>query len=180
MEACRRGVGHVSTILAVALGVALAVALAGLVLAYLSARAQGSSGRIRRPAVLRKRGSHLEEELREAQDEIRRTRHLATLSETYDLEELLARVLQASAALADADAAAVALWQEGGPPVVKSMNLPPEEAHAGLGGWQPEGRARRATVRYRFGGGGTSPKFGAVQLRVLLPLPNGRGLQLGG
>ena len=122
-----------STILAVALGVALAVALAGLVLAYLSARSQGSSGRIRRPAVLRKRGSHLEEELREAQDEIRRTRHLATLSETFDLEELLARVLQASAALADADAAAVALWQEGGPPVVKSMNLPPEEAHSVLG-----------------------------------------------
>ena len=169
-----------STILAVALGVALAVALAGLVLAYLSARSQGSSGRIRRPAVLRKRGSHLEEELREAQDEIRRTRHLATLSETFDLEELLARVLQASAALADADAAAVALWQEGGPPVVKSMNLPPEEAHSVLGGgWQQEGRARAATIRYRFGGVEASPKFGAVQFSVLLPLANDRGLQLG-
>src|SRR3989442_10832171 len=137
-----RGVGYVSTILAVALGVALAVALAGLVLAYLSARSRGASTRTRRPAVLRKRDSHLEEELREAQDEIRRTRHLATLSETYDLEELLARVLQASASLADADAAAVALWPEGGPAVVKATNLPPEEAHAVLRGWQTQGRAR--------------------------------------
>ena len=168
-----------STILAVALGVALAVALAGLVLAYLSARSRGASTRTRRPVVLRKRDSHLEEELREAQDEIRRTRHLATLSETFDLEELLARVLQASAALADADAAAVALWQEGGPPVVKSMNLPPEEAHSVLGGWQQEGRARAATIRYRFGGVEAAPKFGAVQFSVLLPLANDRGLQLG-
>jgi diguanylate cyclase (GGDEF)-like protein len=166
--------------LAVALGVALAVALAGLVLAYLSARSRGVSTRIRRAPILRKRDSHLEEELREAQDEIRRTRHLATLSETLDLEELLARVLQASAALADADAAAVALWQEGGPPVVKSMNLPPEEAHSVLGGgWQQEGRARAATIRYRFGGVEPSPKFGAVQFSVLLPLANDRGLQLG-
>jgi diguanylate cyclase (GGDEF)-like protein len=170
----------VSTILAVALGVALAVALAGLVLAYLSARSRNGSTSTRRAAVLRKRDSHLEEELREAHDEIRRTRHLATLSETFDLEELLARVLQASAALADADAAAVALWQEGGPPVVKSMNLPPEEAQSVLGGgWQQEGRARAATVRYRFGGAETAPKFGAVQFSVLLPLANDRGLQLG-
>jgi diguanylate cyclase (GGDEF)-like protein len=170
----------VSTILAVALGVALAVALAGLVLAYLSARSRGASTRTRRAPILRKRDSHLEEELREAQDEIRRTRHLATLSETLDLEELLARVLQASAALADADAAAVALWQEGGPPVVKSMNLSPEEAHSVLGGgWQQEGRARAATIRYRFGGVEQSPKFGAVQFSVLLPLANDRGLQLG-
>jgi diguanylate cyclase (GGDEF)-like protein len=170
----------VSTILAVALGVALTVALAGLALAYLSARSRGASTRTRRAPILRKRDSHLEEELREAQDEIRRTRHLATLSETLDLEELLARVLQASAALADADAAAVALWQEGGPPVVKSMNLSPEEAHSVLGGgWQQEGRARAATIRYRFGGVEHSPKFGTVQFSVLLPLANDRGLQLG-
>ena len=63
--------------------------------------------------------------------------------------------------------------------MVKSMNLPPEEAHSVLGGWQQEGRARAATIRYRFGGVEAAPKFGAVQFSVLLPLANDRGLQLG-
>src|SRR5439155_22527070 len=99
-----------------------------LSLAYLGVRSGVSPMSDGRAAARRKGGNRLEEELRQAQDQIRRTRHLTALSDTLDLDQLLARVLQAATALADADAGAVTLRQEGEPPVVKSMNLPAEDA----------------------------------------------------
>jgi diguanylate cyclase (GGDEF)-like protein len=114
------------------------------------------------------RGVGNADELRRAQFELRWARQLSALTETLDLDELLARVLQGAALLANADAAAVALWEEGGPPIVKAMNLTPDEALPLLGSWPPEARSRSLTVRYRFPGETLSAN--AVQTGVLLPL----------
>ena len=116
----------------------------------------------------RRSGGGLEEELRRTRGELRRVRQLASLTDTLDLDELLSRVLQAGALAAEADAAAIVLWEEGQPPMIKSMNLGPDEALSLLGAWRPEGASRAVTIRYRFpgeSGGGDS-----VQMGVLLPL----------
>src|SRR5207247_10541800 len=104
--------------------------------------------------------------LRLAQSELRLARQPAALSETHDMDELLNRVLQSAGVLADADAAAVALWAEDEPPIVKAMNLTPEEALPLLGSWPQESRSRSLTIRYRFPGEGVTSN--AIHLGVLL------------
>jgi diguanylate cyclase (GGDEF)-like protein len=116
--------------------------------------------------------------LQRAQFELRWARQLSALGETLDLDELLSRVLQGAALLANADAAAVRLWGENEPPIVKAMNLTAEEAVPLLGSWPAESRSRALTIRYRFpgeGGVGTS----TVQLGVLLPLSAEQGSPTG-
>ncbi|HEY7602663.1 MAG TPA: GGDEF domain-containing protein [Gaiellaceae bacterium] len=107
-------------------------------------------------------------ELQRAQLELRWARQLSALSETLDLDELLSRVLQGAAQLANGDASAVALWGKGEPPIVKAMNLTSEEALPLLGSWPSESRSRALTVRYRLPG--ESVAVNAVQLGLLLPL----------
>ncbi len=97
------------------------------------------------------------DELARAQLELRWARQLSALTETLDLDDLLIRVLQGAALLADADAAAVALWAENEPPLVKSMNLTGDEALSLLGSWPPESRSRSLSIRYRFPGENVAP-----------------------
>jgi diguanylate cyclase (GGDEF)-like protein len=149
--------------LVVVLVLTLAVAFATFVLAY---RGREPGTRDRAPRV-RSRG--VEEELRRTRDELRRARQLVNLAETLDLDEVLTRVLQSAAVLADADAAAVVLFEEGDRPVIKAMNLSPEEALPLLGSWRQEGRPRAMTIRYRFPPEAATPA-NAVQIGVLLPL----------
>ena len=152
----------------VVLAVVLAVAIVGIVLLVVAGVwlfRDGVGGRIPRRS-----GGRLEEELRRTRNELRRARQLVSLTDTFDLDELLSRVLQAAALGVEADAAAIALWAEGQPPVVKSMNLGPDEALPllGGGGWRPESGSRAVTIRYRFPAepSGTD----GVQTGVLLPL----------
>jgi diguanylate cyclase (GGDEF)-like protein len=91
------------------------------------------------------------------------------LAETLDLDELLARVLQGATQLANADAAAVALWSKGEPPVVKALSLTADEAMPLLGSWPAESRSRALTVRYRFPGENVVAA-NTIHLGVLLPL----------
>ncbi len=100
----------------------------------------------------RRQGEAGADELRRAQREVRWARLLTNLTETRDLDDLLGRVLQGAGMLVDADAAAVALWEQGEPPVVKTMSLTPEEASPLLGSWPEESRSRSLTIRYRFPG----------------------------
>ena len=109
------------------------------------------------------------DELRRAQFELRWARQLSALTETRDLDELLSRVLQGASLLADADAAAVGLWEESEPPIVKAMNLTADEALPLLGSWPPDSRSRSLTIRYRFPGE-AAVGVNAIQLGVLLPL----------
>jgi diguanylate cyclase (GGDEF)-like protein len=152
-----------------ALVIALAAAVGGAILVGVVAYRRFLSRGARDDVGAASGGKvRLQNELRRAQFELRRARQLATLTETLDLDELLARVLQNAAQLVDADAAAVALWQEGEPPVIKSMNLADEEAFPLLSSWRPEGHPRVVTIRYRFPGDALAGS--AVQIGVLLPL----------
>jgi diguanylate cyclase (GGDEF)-like protein len=153
-----------------ALVIALAAALVGIVvvLAVGHRRLSGAAGR----------GGAGADELRRAQVELRWARQLSALTETLDLDELLSRVLQGAALLGNADAAAIVLWEEGEPPVVKAMNLSADEALPLLGSWPPESRSRSLTIRYRFPG--EAPVgAGSVQLGVLLPLSADQGATTG-
>jgi diguanylate cyclase (GGDEF)-like protein len=141
-----------------ALVIALVAALVG-VLIVIAARGFSTPGR-RKPQA---------EELERAQFELRWARQLSALAETLDLDELLSRVLQGAAQLANADAAAVALWPEEEQPIVKAMNLNADEAVSLLGSWPPESRSRALTIRYRSPGEGAGAA-NAIQLGVLLPL----------
>ncbi len=152
-----------------ALAIALAAALAGVLVVVVVGR-RLSSGR--------SRGVPDSEELRRAQFELRWARQLSALTETLDLDELLTRVLQGATLLADADAAAVALWEEGQPPIVKAMSLASDEALPLLGSWPQESRSRSLTVRYRFPGEGAGTP-NAIQLGILLPLTTDHGSSTG-
>ena len=52
--------------------------------------------------------------------------------------------------LADADAAAVVLFDEGDHPIVKALNLSAEEALPLLGSLHQSDRPHAMTIRYRF------------------------------
>jgi diguanylate cyclase (GGDEF)-like protein len=163
----------VTAVLVAVLVVTLAIAVATLVLAYRSRGDRPPDGR-GRAAESSRPGENVvsddvEDELRRAQDELRRARQLVNLAETLDLDEVLVRVLQSAAALADADAAAVVLFEEGEHPVVKAMNLSAEEALPLLGGWHQEGTHRAMTVRYRPPAQG-APASSSIQIGALLPL----------
>jgi diguanylate cyclase (GGDEF)-like protein len=150
--------------LIVALSVTLALAAATLVVAYRGRKAGRAAGGGRGRGDQR-----VEEELRRTRDELRRARQLVNLAETLDLDEVLTRVLQSAAVLADADAAAVVLFEDEDRPVIKAMNLTAEEALPLLGSWRHEDRPRTMTIRYRIPGEiASSPS--AVQIGVLLPL----------
>ena len=144
-----------------ALVVALLAALGGIVIVLLVGQRVLSAGR--------GRNGPGDDELRRAQREVRWARLLATLTETRDLDDLLGRVLQGAGMLTDADAAAVALWEQGEPPIVKTMSLTAEEALPLLGSWPEESRSRSLTIRYRFPGE-SLPSPNAIQVGVLLPL----------
>src|SRR6266542_4301605 len=146
--------------LTTALIVALAAALLGVAIVLAVAYRSASSGN--------RQGGSTADELRRTQVELRWARQLSALTETLDLDDLLVRVLQGAALLSNADAAAVALWAEGEPPIVKSMNLTADEALSLLGSWPPESPSRSLTIRYRYPGEGAMSN--AIHLGVLLPL----------
>jgi diguanylate cyclase (GGDEF)-like protein len=152
-----------------ALVIALAAALVGVTIVVLVGQKRFPLGRARRaPAA---------NELQRAQFELRWAKQLSALAETLDLDELLARVLQGATQLANADAAAVALWGKGEPPVVKALSLTADEALPLLGSWPPESRSRALTVRYRFPGENVAAN--TIQLGVLLPLTGEPGSPTG-
>jgi diguanylate cyclase (GGDEF)-like protein len=167
------GRGATMTIaLVVALSVTVALAVATLVFAYRGRGAtQAGEGRSAHE------GRGVEEELRRTRDELRRARQLVNLAETLDLDEVLTRVLQSAAILADADAAAVVLFEEEDRPIIKAMNLSPEEALPLLGSWRQDDRPHPMTIRYRFPG--ESLTTSTIQIGVLLPLTAQKNLMLG-
>ena len=152
-----------------ALIIALAAAVVGVLVVVVVGQRRRAPGRPRR--------ANGADELKQAQLELRWARQLSALSETLDLDELLSRVLQGAAQLANGDASAVALWGKGEPPIVKAMNLTSDEALPLLGSWPAESRSRALTVRYRFPG--ETIAANAVQLGVLLPLSSEPGSPTG-
>jgi diguanylate cyclase (GGDEF)-like protein len=162
----------VTVVVVAVLAVTLAIAVATLVLAY-GSRSRTPDGRERAAESSRPQEDYVagdvEDELQRTRGELRRARQLVNLAETLDLDEVLGRVLQSAAVLADADAAAVVLFEEGEHPVVKAMNLSAEEALPLLGGWHQDSKPRAMTVRYRPPAQG-APATSSIHVGALLPL----------
>jgi diguanylate cyclase (GGDEF)-like protein len=106
-----------------------------------------------------------------AQEEADRARTLAALFSTLDLDELLLRVLETAVRLAEADAAAIALEQETGPPLETRFGLAATETAPSLDALHGDSRARSVTLDYRYSSdeGGEEP----LQRGVVVPIPAG-------
>jgi diguanylate cyclase (GGDEF)-like protein len=85
-----------------------------------------------------------------AREDAERARKLAALFGTLDLDELLLRVLETAVGLANADAAAIALEQETGPPLETRFGLAANESAPSLDSLHGESRARSVTLDYRY------------------------------
>ena len=106
-----------------------------------------------------------------AEEETRRSRVLADLASSIDLDEVLSRTLDAAGALPGVDAAMVRLEAEDGPPVVATLGLGEEEAERHAVSGPPDGtRVRSIEVGYRYPEG----ESGAL-LRSGLAVPLGDG-----
>jgi len=109
----------------------------------------------------------------EAEEELRRNRVLGELGGTIDLDEVLARSLEAAAALGGADAAIAWLEDERGQPVVATLGLSEEEAERQAIAGPPDGRRARAvalTNRYD-----AEHEDGAIRSGLAVPLPGPSG-----
>jgi diguanylate cyclase (GGDEF)-like protein len=123
-------------------------------------------------------GKELAGALERAEEEGRRSRIFGELAGSIDLDEVLARTLEAAGALQGADAALVMLPdQQGGKPLVATLGLSVEEAerHAITG--PPDGRlARSITMNYTYPelereAGGD----GVIHAGLAVPLPGESG-----
>jgi diguanylate cyclase (GGDEF)-like protein len=94
----------------------------------------------------------LAKELERAQDENRRSRQLAAIGSSIDLDNVLAKTLEASAALPLVDAAMVVVPQEENGPVIATLGMTTEEAARQPIASPPGGREARAIeISYRYG-----------------------------
>ena len=112
--------------------------------------------------------SELTNALDQAHEQNARSRHLAEIGSTIDLDEVLARTLEAAGAVLGVDGAMIALDNgEKGGPLVATVGLSEEEAAAqpGARDW---GRRRAAIISYLYAPGGApaEPLRGSVQVPI--------------
>jgi diguanylate cyclase (GGDEF)-like protein len=158
----------VSAVLLIALGAGLALLASAAILAYLSKRSDAGHGARRRSS-----GSAPGEEER-------RLRQVALFAGSVEPDEVVSRVLQAATSLVGADAAAISLHlTDAQPPVVKTLNLTPDEAMPLLGAWRPTRRTRPVTMKFRVPSLETSGGASAVQAAAIVPLRGERDDPLG-
>jgi diguanylate cyclase (GGDEF)-like protein len=117
------------------------------------------------PTVAAAPEGQLRQAVERARQEAERARSLAALFGTLELDELLLRVLETAVGLCEADAAAIALEQETGPPLETRFGLAADESAPSLDALHAETRARSVSLDYRYsaGEGGEEPlKHGVV------------------
>jgi diguanylate cyclase (GGDEF)-like protein len=113
-----------------------------------------------------------------AQEEAARARNLAALFSTLDLDELLLRVLETAVGLAEADAAAIALEQDTGPPLETRFGLAATESAPSLDALHGDSRARSVTLDYHYSPGESEEE--SLKRGVVVPIPaGGAGSALG-
>jgi len=146
---------------AIWIAVGLAVAAALLALGLAGALVLQRTGRPRRPlsgpddgqsSISRTEGvvAELTGALEQARDESRRSRRLAEISSTIDIDAVLERTLAAGAELAGVDAAMIALGA-GDDAVVATRGMTAEEAERQPVAGPPSGMARAVRIDYRYG-----------------------------
>src|SRR5579884_897106 len=105
-----------------------------------------------------------------AEEEARRGRFLGELAASIDLDEVLARTLEAATTLPGADAALLTLRGEGGKPIVAALGLDADEAERrAAAGFSDDEQARAVSVsfRYRDEDGGRNAIRGGLAVPVV-------------
>jgi diguanylate cyclase (GGDEF)-like protein len=93
----------------------------------------------------------LAKDLERAQDETRRSRQLSAIGSTIDLDAVLARALEAAAALSLVDAAMIVIPQDDDGPVIATFGMSVDEASRQPVAGPPVGREARAVeISYRY------------------------------
>ncbi len=117
----------------------------------------------------------LTQALERAESESRRSRILGDLTATIDLDHVLERTLEATRAVAGADAALVGLpgAAGGGKPLIATLGLSAEEAERqGVAAGPPDGRAARAvSIAYRYAPEELERHTGLIHSGLSVPLP---------
>ena len=161
---------------------ALAAAVGALLLAglvwYLATRSRGKeTGKLER--MLEASNDRFEEmlgelarDLEQARDETRRSRQLAAIGATIDLDTVLSRALEAAADLELVDAAMVVVPQEDAGPVVATFGMSAEEAAQHPVAGPPAGPGAPAIeIAYRYGKGRTEDDAELIRGGLVVPLP---------
>ena len=143
----------------VAVGAAAAVLLVlGLLVVLLRSRRQGRVDQQQLLALASEMNARMEgmvrelsEALERAHEEGRRNRFLGELGASIDLDEVLARTLEAGGAIPGVDAALVSIRDGADKPIVATMGLSTEEAQRQVISGPPNGHEARAiSIAYRY------------------------------
>jgi diguanylate cyclase (GGDEF)-like protein len=151
-------VHHVLIAISAALG-ALSILLALTLAAAVRRSGRRADVRVEQTVrTLEQRMDELASELagavEQAEEETRRGRMLADLASSIDLDDVLARTLEAAGALPDVDAAVVRLETLDGPPIVATIGLAAEEVDRQTVSGPPDvSRARSIEFAYRYAEG---------------------------
>ena len=164
----------------VVLGVALAVTVAlvaTLAIVLVRRSSRKANARVAElVATLNVRIDELARELagarEEAEEELRRNRALGELGGSIDLDEVLARTLEAATSLASAHAALVWLEDAGGQPFVATLGFSEEEAQRQAIAGPPDGRRARAIgLTYRYADEELQHDPNVIRSGLAVPLP---------
>jgi len=113
----------------------------------------------------------LENAIRRTEEERRRSRFLGELAGSIDLDEVLARTLEAAGGISGADAALVTTTGFDGQPLVATLGLSAEEAERQAIAGPPDGRAARSIgISYRYGSEELSQNGSLIHSGVAVPL----------
>jgi diguanylate cyclase (GGDEF)-like protein len=156
--------------------VAVAVALALVVVSVMARRRRETSKELERRleatnARFEQMLSDLAEDLERAQQETRRSRELAAIGSTIDLDAVLARTLETAAALPLVDAAMVVVPQDDDGPIVATAGMSVEEASRQPVAGPPVGREARAVeISYRYPADHAHSENELIRGGLVLPL----------
>ena len=113
----------------------------------------------------------LENAIQRTEEERRRSRFLGELAGSIDLDEVLARTLEAAGGISGADAALVTTTGFDGQPLVATLGLSAEEAERQAIAGPPDGRAARSIgISYRYGSEELSQNGSLIHSGVAVPL----------
>ncbi|MFN2629730.1 MAG: diguanylate cyclase [Gaiellaceae bacterium] len=172
------------------IGLSAALALGVIILVVrLGSVARGSSRRADQlaaeaVAALGARMDALSRELAGAvartDEESRRNRYLGELAGSIDLDEVLARTLEAAEGLAGVDAALVTMRSHEGKPIIATLGLSAAEAERQAIAGPPDGRkARSIAITYRYSAAEQAADDGLIHSGVAVPMADDTGGELG-
>jgi diguanylate cyclase (GGDEF)-like protein len=166
----------------IAAGASLATLLVGGSLVLLTRRRQhGSDERL--ALAMSEMNTRMEAMVKElttaverAEEESRRSRALAELGGTIDIDEVLARTLEAAGAMPGADAALITVEGFDGKPIVATMGLSAEEAQRQAVLGPPDGRrVRSISIVYQYPAEELRDNGNLIHSGLAVPLPGEAG-----